>query len=301
MATRSSMPAFDSHNLLEGLESRRLLSGLPTQDDAYEPNDTPRQVLAVETPGGPLLGGVEGALDISGLRLLDRADWFRFRLTTDAQSGDEISITFRNRRGNLDLALFNSRGRVELAASETNRSVETVSLDGLAPGWYMVRIEGRDAARSGNYELSFECPTAAPDDDGDGGETPIVEYNDSFDLVDTAPVGAVSSPSLGALSGSLSLNAQTLNDTYDIFKFTVSATPGSAAAISIASATPFNLSLFNSQRQSIGFAAGYMGQTSISLEGLAPGDYYVQVTHYVLGLEGSFNYDLAFDVNASAQ
>jgi len=96
---------------------------------------------------------------------------------------------------------------------------------------------------------------------------------------------------------------QQLNDTYDIFKFTISAAspPAAGASVAIISATPFNLSLFGAQRQSLGLAAGYMGQTSLSLAGLAPGDYYLQVTHYVLGLSGSFEYSLAFDVGAAAE
>jgi hypothetical protein len=124
----------------------------------------------------------------------------------------------------------------------------------------MVRVTGRNQATSPNYRLSLNLP--------------LPEYNDSFDLVDSAPVGI--NPSLGTLSGSLSLSGQVLNDTYDIYKFTVAATPGANSSISIASATPFNLSLFNSSRQSVAFASGYMGQTSLSLVNLAPGEYYVQ-------------------------
>lgn len=291
----------------EALEPRRLLDSAAATDDVYEPNDTPRQVLSLPTPGGPWLGAVEGDLSIAGLKLLDRADWFRFRLTAEGQPGDDVSISFRHRRGNLDLALFNARGRVQLDSSATSRATESVSLDGLPAGWYMVRVSGRDNAINPNYRLTFDAPTDTPSDDGDnsggddGGGTPTIEHNDSFDLVDSAPVGAPGSPNLGALNAPLALTGQTLDDTYDIFKFTVSTTPGSNASISIASATPFNLSLFNSSRQSIGFASGYMGQTSLSLSDLAPGEYYVQVTHYVLGLDGAFNYDLVFSPGDSAQ
>ncbi len=291
----------------ETLESRRLMDSA-APEDAYEPNDSPRQVLALTAPGGSWLGGVEGNLEIGGLSLSDRADWFRFRLTTEGQPGDSVSIAFRNRRGNLDLSLFNGRGRVELGTSATNQPTESVSLDGLEAGWYMGRITGRDGARNGNYRLSLDCPIPAPEDDGGGdnggpGGNPIVEYNDSFDLVDIAPVAAVGSPSLGIVTGQLQIAGQQLNDTYDIFKFTISAAspPAAGASVAIISATPFNLSLFGAQRQSLGLAAGYMGQTSLSLAGLAPGDYYLQVTHYVLGLSGSFEYSLAFDVGAAAE
>lgn len=290
----------------EALEPRRLLD-TAAADDAYEPNDTPRQVLSLSSPGGPWLGAVEGDLSIAGLKLLDRADWFRFRLTTQGQPGDDVSIAFRNRRGNLDLDLFNARGRNLLDSSATNRATESVSLDGLAPGWYMIRVTGRDNATNPLYRLTFDAPIDTPDDGGgdsggdDGGGTPVIEYNDSFDLVDAAPAGAPGSPSLGVLTSPIALAGRTLDDTYDIFKFTVAATPSANASVSISSPHAFNLSLFNASRQSIGFASGYMGQTSLSLSGLAPGEYYVQVTHYVLGLEGAFNYDLAFNPGASAQ
>lgn len=279
---------------LESLEARRLLDAAPLLDDAYEHNDTPRQVLALTSPSGPNLGAVEGDLTISRLILADRADWFRFRLTADGQPDDELSISFKHRRGNLDLALFNARGRVQLDSSATNRATESISLDGLPAGWYMAKVFGRDNATNPNYRLSLAAPTpAAPSDD-----PAPVEHNDSFDLVDAAPVGTPGSPSLGTLSAPRTLTGLTLDDTYDIFKFTIAATPIAPANISIASSHAFNLSLFDSSRQSIGFAAGYMGQTSLSLANLAPGDYYIQVTHYVLGLDGAFNYTLSIDPGA---
>lgn len=300
MSNRSIAAAPSAQAFFEPLEARRLLDSASLLDDAYESNDTPRQVLVAAAPGGPALGAVEGDLQIGGLRLADRADWYRFRLTAEGQAGDEVSIAFKHRRGNLDLALFNARGRVELDSSASNRANESVSLEGLPAGWYMVKVSGRDGATNPNYRLRIDAPSDSPQSDpGEGGEgTPIVESNDTFDLVDAAAVGAFGSPNLGVLTGPLALNAQTLDDSYDIFKFTVSATPGDSANISIASSHAFNLSLFNADRQSIGFAAGYMGQTSLSLANLAPGDYYVQVTHYVLGLDGAFSYDLALDPGA---
>lgn len=299
-STRAALP--DS-SLFEPLEARKLLAApAAAADDAYEPNDAPRQVLTLTAPGGPRLGAIEGGLAIGGLKLADRADWYRFRLTAEGGPDNSVSIAFKHRRGNLDLALFNGRGRIELASSATNRAAESISLDGLPAGWYMVKVSGRNGATSPNYRLTFDAPIDTPNDNGGhGGATPLIEHNDSFDLVDTAPVGAIGSPSLGILSGSRSLAGQTLDDTYDIFKFTISATPGGSAGVSITSPHAFNLSLFNAHRQSVGFAAGYMGQTSLSLAGLAPGEYYVQVTHYVLGLDGAFDYDLAFDAGTSAQ
>lgn len=271
-------------------------------DDAYENNDSFRQVV-LANPGSqsPNLGDVETDFEIRRLRLADRADWYRFRLTSPGGPGDALSISFKNRQGNLDLALFNARGKVQLDSSATNRGTESISLDGLAPGWYMARVTGRDGATNPGYRLNIDAPSAAapiePDDNNAG---PQPEANDTFDLVDAAPGGANGSPNLGSVSGAFTLANQTLDDTYDIFRFTIDSPAGAAAAVSILSDTPFNLSLFNAQRQSIGFAAGYMGQTSISLANLAPGTYYVQVTHYVLGLDGAFDYALAFDLDSAA-
>ncbi len=301
MARRTQSLPDRSWEHLESLEPRRLMDGSVLLDDAYEQNDTPRQVLALPSESGPVLGTIQGGLTIGSLRMADRADWFRFRITEVGGADDSVAIAFRNRRGNLDLSLFNGRGRTELAVSMTNRNAESISLQGLQPGWYMVRVSGRNGALNSNYQLSFSCPSTPADNPSENGGSPTVEYNDSFDLVDAAPVGVTGSPSLGSLTGLRVLAAQTLDDTYDIYKFTIGSTPGSDAAVSISSATPFNLSLFNSGRQSIGFAAGYMGQTSLSLSGLTPGVYYLQVTHYVLGLEGSFTYDLTLNPGAGPQ
>lgn len=286
---------------MDALEGRRLLDATALLDDVYENNDTPRQALLAE-PGSnsPNLGGVDSDMEIRRLRLSDRADWFRFRLNATGGVGDAISIAFKNRQGNLDLALFNARGKVQLDSSATNRATESISLDGLSPGWYMARVTGRDGATNPGYRLSISAPSAESPLPGDDIAGPQPEANDTFDLVDAAPAAANGSPNLGTVTGAFTLANQTLDDTYDIFRFTIDSAAGAAAAVSILSATPFNLSLFNAQRQSIGFAAGYMGQSSLSLANLAPGTYYVQVTHYVLGLDGAFDYALAFDLDSAA-
>lgn len=281
--------------LIEALEPRRLLDATVLTDDVYEQNDLPRQVLnGGSGPNSPSLGDVQADLDLRRLVLADSADWFRFRLPRSAGPGDEVAIAFRNRAGNLDLELYNGRGRVLLDASATNLPTETIGLEGLPRGWYMVRVFGRDGATNPNYRLTVSSPTGGQ---GNIGDTPTTgEANDTFAGVDNATPGAAGSPNLGSIAGPFTL-VQTLDDTYDIFRFTIDSTPNWGAAVRINSGTPFNLSLFNNDRESIGFAAGYMGQTSLSLANLAPGTYYVQVTHYVLGLQGAFEYALEFDLN----
>lgn len=287
-----------AQHLLEALEPRRLLDATVLLDDVYEQNDVPRQVLnAGNGPNSPNLGDVHADVDLRRLVLADSADWFRFRLPRQGGPGDEVAITFRNKAGNLDLNLYNGRGRVLLDSSQTNSPNEAISLDGLARGWYMVSITGRDGATNPNYRLTISAPTGGTPNDGDT-QTPG-EANDTFPGVDAAMPGAPGSPNLGALAGPFTI-FQTLDDTYDIFRFTITSTTDAGAAVRIASDTPFNLSLFTVDRESIGFAAGYMGQTSLSLADLAPGTYYVQVTHYVLGLPGAFNYALEFDLDAAA-
>lgn len=286
-----------AQTLFDALEPRRLLDATALLDDVYENNDVPRQVLTAENgPNSPNLGDVYSDVDLRRLVLADSADWFRFRLPRQGGAGDEVAISFRNRAGNLDLELYNGRGRVLLDASRTNDSTEAVSLEGLSRGWYMVRIIGRDGATNPNYRLTISAPTGG----AQPGENPAVgEANDSIAGVDTAAPGAAGSPNLGAISGSLTLAGLTLDDARDIFRFTIGTAPGDAAAVRIISDTPFNLSLFNADRESVGFAAGYMGQTSLDLSDLAPGTYYVQVTHYVLGLPGAFDYALEFDVGGA--
>jgi hypothetical protein len=132
----------------------------PTTDDAYENNDT------FATANN--LGTITAARTISSLVMADSADWFRFTTSATGTSTSNVSISFLNSQGNLQLALYNSAGTQVALSSGTGNS-ESVSLNGLAAGTYYVDIFGASGATNPNYSLTITPPTGTTTTPGTGG------------------------------------------------------------------------------------------------------------------------------------
>jgi hypothetical protein len=122
----------------------------PTTDDAYENNDT------FATANN--LGTITAARTIGSLVMADSADWFRFTTSATGTSSSNVSISFLNSQGNLQLALYNSSG-TQVALSQGTGNSESVSLNGLAAGTYYVDIFGASGATNPNYSLTVTPPT----------------------------------------------------------------------------------------------------------------------------------------------
>jgi hypothetical protein len=118
-------------------------------DDSYENNDTFGSAFN--------LGTLSANRTVSGLKMADLGDWFRFTTVAPGTSTNSVSISFTNSQGNLQLALFNASGG-QLAASLSTGNKETVSLDGRAAGTYYVRVYGNAGAHNPNYSLSIVAP-----------------------------------------------------------------------------------------------------------------------------------------------
>jgi len=100
-------------------------------DDGYEPNDD-----AFEAP-------VMSAGTVNDLQLCSNdEDWFAIYVTGGALMG---SIDFSNASGDLDLALLDDYNTV-LDYSYSTGNGETVGVEGLATGWYYLRVTGYQGA-----------------------------------------------------------------------------------------------------------------------------------------------------------
>ncbi len=95
----------------------------------------------------------QGAL--TNLKLFDSYDWFTFTLPVAGDANSFVSISFANSLGNLDLALYNGMGQM-LRSSNTTFDAELISLNGLAPATYFVRISGANKAFNNNYTLAID-------------------------------------------------------------------------------------------------------------------------------------------------
>lgn len=282
---------FDGYESLEPLEPRQMLSGA---DDRFENNDLPRVTL--RRPEGvvnsPNLGSVTGTRVIRTLRLMDNADVYRVRLADTGAAGHEVRINFNNRMGNLDLQLVGANGTRIIRQSQLNRSPETISLEGIAPGNYYIRVLGRNGATSPNYSMTLTMPPPfqpqPPTEDA-------YEGNDSFGEVNQRPAGGVNSPNLGGIAGQRTLSSLKLSDTFDIFKFSTNGTGATPSFVRVNGNAPLNLVLFSAGETTLRTAAAYLGQNQIDLSNLPAGEYFVQVAHYAL-TPGVWDYTLEFNV-----
>jgi hypothetical protein len=115
-------------------------------DDMYENNDSFGMAFN--------LGPMSEVKTITGLKLADTADWYKFTSGGTGTESNSVSISFQHSQGNLQLALFSSTG-AQLAVSQTNGNTETISLNNRAAGTYYIRVYG---ANNPNYSLKIDAP-----------------------------------------------------------------------------------------------------------------------------------------------
>jgi hypothetical protein len=123
-----------------------------TTDDGYENNDT------IGTASN--LGTLTATKTINNLVMADANDWFRFTTTAAGTSTSNVTISFQNAQGNLQLALYNSSGSL-LAASQSSTNSETISLSGRVAGTYFVKVYGTNGALNPDYTLTVNPPVAS--------------------------------------------------------------------------------------------------------------------------------------------
>jgi hypothetical protein len=274
---------------LEGLEPRQLLAA--PADDRYEDNDLPRitKAAVLAAPSSPNLGLITGTTTIPSLALLDSADWYRFKLGTWGGENDYAKITFKPSQGDLDIRITGAGGQVTLASSTGTGGSERISLNGFSPGWYFLKVEGKAGATNPSYKLTFQTPTPEAGDD-------TYENNDTPAIVDLRPEGAAYSANLGAIGAPRTLSGLKMLDTYDVFKFRLTATGPQSSFLKVNATDPLDMVLLDDQGRPVRSSEAYLGQTRISLAGLAAGAYYVQVSHYALGTPASAPYSLTWSV-----
>jgi hypothetical protein len=235
--------------------------------DRLEDNDS----AATASP----LGTLAGTVTQTGLSIEARDDdWFRFSLASPGRSGDALSIAFTHTAGDLDLALYDATGANRLAVSQGVTDGESISLAGLAAGAYSARVFGYNGASNASYSLTASAPAVA------------AIAGDRFENNDSAGTAT----SLGILSGTtvereLSIEA----GDPDWFRIILGSSGRSGDAVSIAfthSRGDLDLALYDSSGSNRIAASQGMGDSEqVSLAGLAPGSYLVQV----YGFNGAAN------------
>lgn len=280
---------------LDALEARLALNGAP--DDRFENNDFPRDV--VNRPAGvvasPNLGPVAGLRFVRNLKLLDRSDFFRIELQGTGTAEHLIRLNFNNANGNLDVQLRTVAGNRLVRQSVGNTNAEIISLSGVAPGSYLIRVLGKAGATNPAYALRLQTPPQPPPPPPPPVDEDVFEGNDSREEVAARPAGVPNSPNLGFVTSTRTLSGLKLGDTYDVFRFELTGAAGSTRNVVLTTGSPLNLVLFNASGQTVDSASAYLGQDRIDLTNLAPGAYFIQVAHYAL-TPGVYDYSLSINI-----
>jgi hypothetical protein len=264
------------------------------REDSFEPNDTQAAASALGTIKGSRTVGTEdapltihqvqaGNPDLNQLAVSDE-DWFKF--TTQFDGTVEVKIEFDNDKGNLDLEFLDADGNV-VGKAQTNSDTESISLENLAAGQYFIRVTALTApdqfgtATTNTYKLEIETPA---------GETILPDALEENDTLETATV--------------ITRNITQFSDLTidagdeDWFKFTTGevGTADNNVSISYDVAGKLDLKVKNADGEDITLDGPlpFDGYEQISFEGLAAGDYYLQV----VGVEGATNREYTLDLNA---
>ncbi|MDR2642637.1 MAG: fibronectin type III domain-containing protein, partial [Planctomycetaceae bacterium] len=140
----------------------KTLAEVVSEDDDYEDNDSfdivDAAALDSENDHTPKLGVIEAAKVISGLKLVDGNDYFKFEITQNGTVDSYVQITFENSVGDIDFQLFNGN-RNFVRSSSTTENIEKISLNGLVAGEYYVRIFAYRESTNLNYTLTIVPPT----------------------------------------------------------------------------------------------------------------------------------------------
>lgn len=121
-------------------------------DDAFENNDSFYQATNLGTISQPSV--------VNNLVMADQADWYQFRLNQTASATANVAIQFQSTSGDLDLAIYNSGGRL-LGYSNGISNSEVVSLSGLSAGTYYVHVYGYRGVTNPNYSLTVSPGVAS--------------------------------------------------------------------------------------------------------------------------------------------
>ncbi len=228
--------------------------GSSTSGDRYESNNTVATATNLRVLSSEF---VAADLNITS----GDQDWFTF--STERSGTVTVHLDFQHRIGDLDLQVFDSSGVTSLAMSNGVMDYEDLSFSATAGQSYYVKVYGYGGASNSQYSLTIDAPQPAslsPDQ---------WESNNS----------AAQATQIRSASQHLSGATITAGD-QDWYAFHLAATGTQADSVSFNyQGDRLQLSLCNAQAQTVSnqSTVSHDGFASVSLQGLAAGDYYVQV------------------------
>ena len=265
--------AFGSYTLADSLFTSALAI------DA-EPNGT--AATAVDLPFN---GSKTGHVGYYYNNLRDTTDWYKVTTTIDGLlkiflSSSKSSIYSVNPL-DVNLSIYDNDGTTQLGFKEifngAGPATDSITVDGLAPGTYYIKVQPFNSNEFADYTISntLFTPPLANDAEPNG-----------------TLAGAVMLPLNGSMTGHVGYYYNHLRDTTDWYKVTTT-TDGllkiflSSSRGSIYSANPLDVNVFiydNDGITQVGFKEIFNGAgpatDSITVDGLAPGTYYIKVQSF---------------------
>ena len=262
--------AFGSYTLADSLFTSALAI------DA-EPNGTSAAAVTL-----PLNGSNTGHVGYYYNNLRDTTDWYKVTATTDGLlkiylSSSRSSIYSVNPL-DVNLYIYDNDGTTQLGFKEvfngSGPATDSITVDGLAPGTYYIKVQPFSTNEFANYTISNNLFTP-----------PLAN--------DAEPNGSVASavilPVNGSMTGHVGYYYNHLRDTTDWYKVTTT-TDGllkiflASSRGSIYSVNPLDVNVWiydNDGTTQLGFKEVFNGSgpatDSITVDGLAPGTYYIKV------------------------
>ena len=226
--------------------------------DLAEPNDS--------RPTATLLGAVEGEVSVAELSIhsLTDSDWFQFSILTTANISHYAAITFNHLAGDLDFELYDQAGNL-LDLSRSSHDQEIISLHGLPPASYFVRVVGYQGNTNLNYDLNVNAPVVniAPD---------FLEANDL--IASATNLGTVTA---GGQLEALSIHSATDSDYFRFEIISTGKTNHYAQVEFVHASGDLELRLYNTSGTLLESSATANNFETISLAGRNAGVYYLQV------------------------
>lgn len=231
------------------------LTSPPEMKDA-EPNDD--LVTAGNISVGDTIEGHIGYQEDDGSQ--NTSDYFKIVLSQDGN----LKATVDNSSSNdISLGLYNSNGTL-LTSGFGTLGVVSITMNGLAAGTFYLRVY---TATSGYYFGGYKLwnsftPPAEPND---------AEPNDSIAI---ASIIELNDTAYGHIGYREDDNTQ---NTSDYFKIVLSEDGNLKATVDNSSSNDISLGLYNSNGTLLTSGFGTLGVISITMNGLAAGDFYLRV------------------------
>lgn len=127
-------------------------SNAPIQPDRFEINNNPEQATDLRN-----ISSQQHLEDLS-IHNSEDQDFYRFSISGKADVNHFAKIRFDHTLGDLDLSLLRESDKLPIAVSQSVDDVETISLKGLEPGGYILKVESYGAGQ-GNYNLTINAPS----------------------------------------------------------------------------------------------------------------------------------------------